>query len=99
VVGTRCNEQGSIVRSPVVPSYDGAVSTITFPYTDSTFAQIVPAGTVLNQASAQVIPNLGVGSNTQPSDQTVAGRPFTVGQDVPADIDCTVSPGHVECAS
>lgn len=96
-LGTRCNEQGSIVRSSIKPSYEGAISTLTFPFTDATFAQLMPEGTVLSQTSALVIPQVGAGSNPQPLDQTSAGRTFTVGQDVPADIDCTANTGHPEC--
>jgi len=94
---TSCGEV-SIVKSPVMPTYDGAVSTITFPLAHEQVSQVISAGTVLSQTSALVIASPPAGSPIpSPSDQTASGRNFTVGQDLPPDVDCTADPGNPEC--
>jgi hypothetical protein len=88
----------SIAKSPVTPAYDGTVSTITFPLSHEEVAKVVSAGTTLSQTSALVVTSPPAGSpSPTPVDQTAGGRNFTIGQDVPPDIDCTADPASPEC--
>ena len=104
-IGAPCDPDRLLARSPATPTYQGAVSTFTFPLTDTPatgyfISPYLSEGTVLAQPSAHVLGRLPVGSqaNVQ-TDETAVGRNFTIGQDVPADIDCSANPGHTECAS
>lgn len=88
----------SIAKSPVTPTYDGAVSTISFPLAHEQISQVISAGTALSQVDALVIASPPVGgAGPAPLDETAVGRDFTIGQDVPPDVDCTEDPGHAEC--
>ena len=104
-IGSPCDPDRSLARSPATPTYQGAVATFTFPLTDAPgssyfISPYLADGTVLGQPSAHVLGRLPVGSqaNVQ-TDETAVGRNFTIGQDVPADINCSASPGHADCAS
>lgn len=99
VVGHTC-DGSTIAISPVEPTFEANIATITFPLTNSSILKFVTPGTTLSQPAAQVIPGLGVGpASPVPLDQTASGRSYTVGQDVPADIDCAADPGHPDCQS
>lgn len=96
--GTTCGDGLTIVRSEVKPTYEGAVSTMTFPLWEPLTAQVLSVGTVLSQPSALVTASLGVGSSIPESlDEAGDGSDFTVGQDVPPDVDCTADPGNPDC--
>jgi hypothetical protein len=99
-VGTACDGQANsfFAPSPVVPSYSGSVSTITFPLNDANIGHYISAGSLISQPAAHVLGRLPAGSQANVQvDETAAGDNFTIGQDVPADIDCVSSPGHTEC--
>ena len=101
-VGTSCGGDPpiTIVISPVKPTYDGAVSTLTFPLTHGGVAEVIPPGTTLTETSAFSTASPPVGAAVpSPADKTSAGRTFTVGQDIPADVDCTADPAHTDCQS
>lgn len=94
---TLCGDDVSFVVSPVKPTYDGAVVTLTFPLAHPKISQVISSGTTLSQSNAFVTANLGPGPMLPTVDQTGAGRDFTIGQDVPADIDCNSTPSNPEC--
>jgi hypothetical protein len=98
---TGCGEDPplNLVISPVTPTYNGAVSTMTFPLAHEGVSKVVSAGTVLSQTKAQTISQLSTGAFPVPLDQTSAGSSFTIGQDVPADVDCMATPDNTECQS
>jgi hypothetical protein len=98
---TNCGEDASgnpitLVISPVKPTFDGAVSTLTYPLANALVSPVLTAGTLLSQTKAQALGTVGAPVTI---DQTGAGRNFTIGQDVPADIDCTATPNNTECQS
>jgi hypothetical protein len=92
-----CGDDVSFVVSPVAPTYDGALSTMTFPLTDPKISQVLSPGTTLSQSNAHITATLGAGPFLPPVDQTGTGRDFTIGQDVPANIDCTATPSNPAC--
>jgi hypothetical protein len=96
---TACGElaAGTIVTSPVKPSFDGAVSTLTFPLAHVTIREFIQVGTSIAQPAAHIVGFVQVGQNPTTTDRTAVGRNFTIGQDVPADIDCSANPSHPEC--
>ncbi|MGH2691280.1 MAG: hypothetical protein ACRDHM_02140 [Actinomycetota bacterium] len=99
---TSCGEDPpvNIVISPVKPTYDGAVSAVTFPLAHEGVSKVISPGTVLSQTRALVTAGPPAGSAIPtPSDQTASGRNFTIGQDVPPDVDCTATPNNTECQS
>jgi hypothetical protein len=98
---TGCGEDPplTLVISPVTPTYDGAVSTMTFPLAHEGISKVISAGAVLSQTKAQTIAQMPTGASPVPVDQTGAGSNFTIGQDVPADVDCTATPNNAECQS
>jgi hypothetical protein len=89
----------NIIISPVKPTYDGAVSTLTFPLSHSLISQVLTAGTALSQTKAQTIASPPSVTSPVALDQTAAGRNFTIGQDVPPNIDCRADPTKAECHS
>jgi len=97
VVGQTC-DGSTIAISSVEPKFEGNLSTITFPLTHGTIPKFITPGATLSQPAAHVFPGVGVGPASPVAlDQTVSGRSFTVGQDVPADFDCASDPGHTDC--
>ena len=96
--GTRCDPGSASATSPVTPTFAGAVSTMTFPLEDPAIASYISAGTTIRQPSAYVF---GILPNAPGSraDETGSGRDFTIGQDVPPDIDCSADPNNPECDS
>ena len=96
--GTSCDPDGVITISPVAPTFEGSVSTMTFPLADPHVAPYTSAGTAIAQPSAYawaVLPS----APGRRADETVTGRDFTIGQDVPPDIDCSADPTNSECDS
>lgn len=101
VVTGQCGTHGPNTgpNIPVDPSFDGNVSTVTFPFGPEVSEIIWPGATIV-QPEAHVFTERSVtagGSDRVIPDQTAPGRTFTVGQDVPPDIDCTADPGNTEC--
>jgi hypothetical protein len=92
-----CGDDVSFLQSPVAPTYEGTVSTLTFPLGDPRISQVLGSGTTLSQTSALVTATLGAGPFLPSVDQTGAGRDFTIGQDVPPNIDCAATPTNPEC--
>jgi hypothetical protein len=93
--GTECP---SSATSPVAPTFEGAVSTMTFPLADPLVAPFISTGTAIRQSTASALGRLP-NSPAVRADETVTGRDFTIGQDVPADIDCSANPTNPECDS
>ena len=87
----------NIITSPVKPTYDGSVSTLTFPLSHALISQVLKAGTALSQTKASTIASLPSVTSPVALDQTGAGRSFTIGQDVPPDIDCSAAPTNPAC--
>jgi hypothetical protein len=93
--GTEC---GTSATSPVAPTFEGNVSTMTFPLANSLVAPFISAGTAIGQPSAYAWAILPSAPGRR-ADETVVGRSFTIGQDVPPDIDCSADPTNSECDS
>ena len=93
--GTEC---GTFGTSPVAPTFEGAVSTMTFPLSDPLVAPFISVGTTIRQSSAGAFGRLP-SSPALRADETVTGRDFTIGQDIPPDIDCSADPTNPECDS
>jgi hypothetical protein len=83
------------VVSPVKPTIEGTVATLTFPLSHEKVREVIAAGNVLSQPAAHV--TVSAGTPAQTVDTTAAGPNFAIGQDVPADIDCAATPGHADC--
>lgn len=99
-VGVNCGHlpPTGIAVSPAVPTFEGVVSTITFPLDDPNVSQYISAGAAIAQPAAHVLGRLPAGGQANiRADETAAGRDFTIGQDVPADVDCTSDPDNPEC--
>ena len=95
--GTSCGQE---VASPVTPTFEGAVSTMTFPLAHPGVGPYISAGTAIRQpaaVAAGLLPTVGSGGRR--TDETVVGRDFTIGQDVPPDIDCSADPTNSKCDS
>jgi hypothetical protein len=95
--GTRCGDGGGIT-SPVPPTFDGPISTMTFPLAYLTTSKYISEGTAIRQPSAASFANIPGNPGLHP-DETGIGRDFTIGQDVPPDIDCSADPTNSECDS
>jgi hypothetical protein len=85
-----------------VPVIQGNEATIRFPFEGPIVPQALAAGASIAQPNARVFS--GLVSKTGPDgndvlivDQTAQGRSFTIGQDVPADVDCADDPENAEC--
>lgn len=99
-IGAPCgdNSPNIIVTSPVTPTFAGTVGTITFPFGHAQTSDFISNGTTITQPAAHVLGRLPVGSQANlRADETTPGRDFTIGQDVPPDVDCTTDPGNPEC--
>jgi hypothetical protein len=96
--GTSCDPSNAFAQSPVPPTFDGTVSTMTFPLSNSLISSYISTGTAIRQPKADAFGQLpSVGSGGLRADETVTGRDFTIGQDVPADIDCVDDPENPQC--
>jgi hypothetical protein len=91
--GTECPNSAT---SPVAPTFEGAVSTMTFPLANPLVAPFLPAGTAIGQPSAYVWAILPFAPGRR-ADETVIGRDFTIGQDVPPDVECSEQPDYAGC--
>jgi hypothetical protein len=90
-------------------SYNGNVATLSFSFTDARIAARVAVGTRIDAPLASSYTLRSPGSSGQEFnesdlqhlrfDRTAVGRPFTVGSDVPPDVDCSDDPTHPECQS
>ena len=98
-VGAQCGDlpPGSGAQSPVTPTFEGTVSTITFPLTHFQTSQFISNGTTIAQPAAHAIGRLPSLGSVFRADETVAGPDFTIGQDVPPNVDCTADPDNPEC--
>ena len=97
---TQCDPDSGIATSPVAPTFEGNVSTMTFPLAHSPIAPYISVGTAIRQPTTYALGSLPVaGHGGRRADETATGRDFTIGQDVPADIDCSADPTNSECES
>ena len=92
--GTRCGD-ASLITSPVRPTFVGSISTATFPLAHLNTSQYISEGTAIRQPTATAFANFP-GSAVHP-DETGIGRDFTIGQDVPPDVDCASDPENAKC--
>lgn len=82
---------GNVLSLTVPFSAPGGASKFIYP------GQSLVAGTgTYNGVNAYFIPEGGVGTSF---DRTVEGRTFTIGQDVPADVDCAAQPTYPGCSA
>ena len=96
--GTGCGGAG-LITSPVRPTFAGPISTMTFPLAHLDTSKYISGGTVIRQPVATAfahLPSLSSPGGLHP-DETGIGRGFTIGQDVPADVDCGSDPENAEC--
>jgi hypothetical protein len=96
--GTQCDPLNGSATSSVVPTFEGATSTMTFPLADARIAPYISTGTTIRQSEAGSYGRLPNGPALL-ADETLTGRDFTIGQDVPPDIDCSADPANSECHS
>ena len=91
-----CGElpSGNIIVSPVKPTFDGTVATLTFPLSHEGVREVIWTGATLSQPSAHSEASL---QSNWIADRTAAGGEFRIGQDVPPNVDCTADPDHTEC--
>lgn len=90
-------------------TFSESVATLEYPFTalQAAFVSDVRDGAELGEAetgaSVRTLATLLSGSTTQPPqlviDETEPGRGFTIGSDVPADVDCLETPEHPECVA
>lgn len=81
-----------------MPLYQGAVSTLRYPFSaGETFAGVLSAGQIFAFPWATSALVTQDGATRVVVDEARAGRNFTIGQDVPPNVDCTATPGHPEC--
>jgi hypothetical protein len=98
--GTRCDTDAAFARSPIAPTFDGTVSTMTFPLANPLISKYISSGTAIRQPEADAFGHLpSIGNGGLRVDETVTGRDFTIGQDVPPGIDCSAEPSNSECQS
>jgi hypothetical protein len=74
---------------------------MTFPLTHLNTSNYISGGTAISQPAAAAfasLPSFGTPGGVHP-DETGIGRDFTIGQDVPPDIDCSADPTNSECDS
>lgn len=86
--------QDSVATSSNLPSFDGNVATFAFPFSHQWVAELLSDGLTIPQPAANVVFAFPDGAVI---DEAASGRSFTVGSDVPPDVDCTAEPGHPEC--
>lgn len=90
-----CHAGPAVILPMTSVKQNGAVATYTMPFADAPFLAgitIEPGGTPGGTtASAHLLGN-------QAADIVVGGRAFTVGSDVPPDVDCAVTPADPGCA-
>jgi hypothetical protein len=84
------------------PVIQGNEATVRFPLGSPLLPQALAAGASADQPSARVYSGtvsrtMSDGSEVLIVDQTAPGRSFTIGQDVPADVDCGSDPENAEC--
>ena len=91
----------SFQRQPDAPVIQGNEATIRFPFVGPLVPQALADGASMGQPSARVFSALVSktvgGSDVLIIDQTAPGRSFTIGQDVPPDVDCGSDPENAEC--
>ena len=85
---------GSGFVSPVKPSFDDNVATLTFPLDHPQVNEFLTNGAAVNGPSARVVVPFVAGPV---ADVTAPGRSFTVGQDVPPDVDCIADSEDPAC--
>jgi hypothetical protein len=95
--GTSCEGAG-VITSPVRPTFVGPISTMTFPLAHLTTSKYISGGTAISQPSATAFANFPGSGGLRP-DETDIGLDFTIGQDVPPDIDCSADPTNPKCDS
>ncbi|MGH2711721.1 MAG: hypothetical protein ACRDH9_11020 [Actinomycetota bacterium] len=93
--GTSCENAG-VITSPVRPTFDGPISTMTLPLAHLNTSKYISEGTAIRQPSAVAFANIPGNPGLRP-DETGIGRDFTIGQDVPPDVDCGSDPQNAEC--
>ena len=84
--------QGETTR----PTYDAAIARLEFPFAISRFGKVLKPTTAIDIAVARTSRPLPF-AGTLVLDDALGDATFTIGQDVPADIDCSAAPGHAEC--
>lgn len=96
-ITTGCGQvnAGAGVGSPVDPSFDGSLSTISFPL--SSHSQFIKPGSVIDQPKATVDSRAHINYTIPTIDESPVGQGFVIGEDVPADIDCEVDPEATPC--
>jgi hypothetical protein len=89
-------------RQSDAPVIQANEATIRFPFGSPFVPQAVADGASIAQPTARVYSALVSktgpdGNDVLIADKTVQGRSFTIGQDVPADVDCGSDPENAEC--
>jgi len=87
---------GQIHTSGVPPTLNGTVATMTFPLVEPgkhNVTQYIWAGARIAQPAALA----NASPPTRNVDETATGRDFTIGQDVPPDVECSEQPGYAGC--
>jgi len=83
---------GGMTTTAGLLAFDGDVATLSFPYTTGPFQELLPVGATISSLSEiWSFTRLEAGSqrrDTVIDEGDAAGRSFTIGQDVPPDIDC-----------
>jgi hypothetical protein len=77
-------------------TFSGTTMKMTIPLADAPF--LGPGVTIQPGAATDPVSARAHWLGNQAADVAVGGRAFTVGSDVPPDIDCTVTPDHPDCA-
>lgn len=83
-----------------VPLYQGAVATLRYPFSaGETFAGVLSPGQTISplRTDSAYVTGSTYFAQRVIVDEAHGGRPFTIGQDVPPNVDCTATPGHPEC--
>lgn len=92
-----CGDVGGGSGRPVPekPTFSGNVTTVHLPFHQFGVTDFFSTGTRISAPSARAAAVLPFVAPTV--DMTSAGDGFTVGQDVPADVNCTADPGNPDC--
>lgn len=88
---------GQGIPSQVPPSFQGNVATITFSLHQTGMNDFISHGTTIQGSSARTIALSSIANTRLIADTASEGRPFTIGQDVPPDVDCSAQPDDPQC--
>ena len=92
-----CAGGASTTGDSTKPTYAGNVATFSYPFAVERFGAVLQSGIALSGVSANVSRSVPFAGSVMIDETPASATTFTIGQDVPADIDCTTTPSP-DCA-